>query len=430
MNFRKIVKLFIPKKLFRLIEPWGHLSEAVIFNLIYGFPARGLKVIGVTGTDGKTTTSFLIHKMLDEAGYKVGLMTTVSYGVGDKLMPQKAHMTTTPVPTLLKQIKQIKREGAQWLVLETTSHALAQNRVWGIPYSMAVLTNVSREHLDYHGTFHRYLEAKRRLFKKANANKNGYRTGVVNADDARSELFESDTLISVTYGIKNGEFRAGNIKLTPSGSSYTAKFEEDTYEISCNLPGRFNIYNSLAAAAVGKVVGLNKKQVEQGIAALKNVPGRMQEIDEGQDFKVIIDYAVSPSALETALKTLRETTKGKVILVFGATGDRDRGKRPLMGAIAAKNADKIFLTDDETYTEHSAGIRKAVHIGIQKAGGMAKTKEIADRRDAIKTAIKTAQKGDAVIITGMGHQTTRNMGGREVPWSDLEEARKALKTLA
>lgn len=428
MSFRAIVKAFIPKRLFRAIEPWGHLIEAIFFNILYGFPARGLKIVGVTGTDGKTTTSFMIYQMMRHAGYKVGLMTTVYYGAGDKLRPQKAHMTTTPTPTLLRQIKQIKNEGVEWLVLETTSHALAQNRVWGVPYTLAVLTNLSREHLDYHGTFHKYLEAKRKLFKKTNRNHKGYRTGIVNADDDRSELFANTTLVTISYGIKEGDFRARKIKLTPQGSVYEAKIDEDTFDIRCYLPGKFNVYNSLAAVAVGYVAGLSKDEIEQGIASLRRVPGRMQEIENSRGFKVMIDYAVTPSALQTALKTLQEITPGRVILVFGATGDRDKGKRPLMGAIAAKNADLIFLTDDETYTEPANQIRKAVHIGIQKAGGMGKTKEIGDRREAIKMAIQTAKRGDTVIITGMGHQTTRNMSGKEVPWSDVKEAQKALKT--
>jgi len=427
MNFREIVKSLIPQKIFRLIEPWGHLAEAILFNFINGFPARGLKVIGVTGTDGKTTTSFLIHKMLSQAGHKTGLMTTVAYGVGDDLKPQKRHMTTTPVPVLLKQIKEIKSQGAEWLVLETTSHALAQNRVWGIPYSIAVLTNVSREHLDYHGTFEKYLAAKRRLFKLTNKNRQGFRTGIVNADDDRSELFSSAILIDFTYGITEGDFRATNINLSSSKSSYQARFKEETYDIVCNLPGKFNVYNSLAAVAVGKVAGLTKKQIEQGISALDSVPGRMQEIDEGQPFKVIIDYAVTPSALETALKTLQEITKGNVILVFGATGNRDKGKRPIMGEIAGKNADLIFLTDDETYTENPDKIRQAVYKGIEKARGVAKTKEISDRQRAIEAALKIANRGDSVIITGMGHQTTRNMGGREIPWSDIETTRRFLQ---
>ncbi|MBI4034611.1 UDP-N-acetylmuramoyl-L-alanyl-D-glutamate--2,6-diaminopimelate ligase [Candidatus Saccharibacteria bacterium] len=427
MTFRSLVKAIIPRGIFAKIEPWGHLAEAVLFNVINGFPARGLKIIGVTGTDGKTTTCFSIHKVLSQAGYKVGLMTTVSYGLGEDLKPQQRHMTTMPAPVLLKQIKQLKKAGAQWLVLETTSHALAQHRVWGIPYSIAVLTNISHEHLDYHGSFDRYLAAKKKLFSQTAANKKGLRTGVINADDASAGLFKTITPVTLTYGIKTGDLKARDIKLTASGSDYNAEISDTKYAIACHLPGRFNIYNSLAAVAVGRIVGLSPKQIERGIATLAIVPGRMESIDEGQDFKAYVDYAVTPSALESVLKTLKDITAGRLILVFGATGDRDKSKRPMMGEIAAKNADAIFLTDDETYTEDPAAIRQAVRQGIEAAGGAKKTTEIADRRQAIKAAMKAASKDDLVLITGIGHQSTRNMGGREEAWDEVSIVRELLK---
>lgn len=423
MNIRKIVKAFIPKGWFRRIEPWGHLGEAVLFNIIYGFPARGLKVIGATGTNGKTTTAFLIHKMLTEAGYKAGLMTTVAWGTGDNIKPQGEHMTTVPVPLLLSRIKSLKAEGVEWLVMETTSHALAQNRVWGIPYSVAVLTNISHEHLDYHGTMENYTNAKLKLFKLVSRNRKGLRTGVINADDKTAGKFKSAVPNVITYGLKAGDLKASNLKQSPSGSEFTA----DGMHLKINLPGEFNIYNALAAAGAGRALGLNNQQIEKGLASLEGVPGRMQAVQEGQDFSVVIDYAVTPDALEKALKTLRKVTKGKIMLVFGSTGDRDKLKRPIMGAVAAKNADKIYLTDDETYTEDPAAIRAAVFDGIRRAGGTSKTQEIGDREEAIKAAVSAAKAGDTVVLTGMGHQKDRNMGGKLEPWDEAEIAKKALK---
>ena len=178
MNIRKIVKKFIPSRLFGAVEPYGHLAEAVLLNTINGFPARGFKVIGVTGTNGKTTTSFLIHRMLHEAGYKVGLMSTIGYGVGTDIKPQVHHMTNVSVPELMQRLKWMRQQGVEWLVLETTSQGLAQNRVWGVPYSVAVMTNVTHEHLDYHRTFERYRDAKRKLFKMTNKNRRGLRAGI------------------------------------------------------------------------------------------------------------------------------------------------------------------------------------------------------------------------------------------------------------
>jgi UDP-N-acetylmuramyl-tripeptide synthetase len=427
VNFRKIVKKFIPRSLFARIEPFGHLLESVLFNAINGFPARGFKVIGITGTNGKTTTAFLVHRMLHEAGYKVGLMTTVAYGAGDELKPQTYHMTNVPVPEMMRHLKYLKAQGVEWLVMEATSQALAQNRVWGVPFSIVAMTNISQDHLDYHKTMDDYINAKVKLFKLANQNKTGLRTGVVNADDDNAPRFASAIKNSVTYGIDKGELRAKQIRLSATSVKYKAVAGKDEYDINCRLPGKFNVYNSLAAAGVGRVLGLDKLAIEQGIAALEAVSGRMTAIKAGQDFNVIVDFAHSPDALQNVLTASKELSAGKVILVFGATGDRDRSKRPVMGQTAAKLADQIFLTDDETYTEDPQAIIEAVYKGIETAGGQDKTTIIGDRLKAVKAAFAAAQSGDTVLITGMGHQTTRNMGGQEEPWNEIEIVRKLLK---
>ena len=226
MGFRTIVKKFIPKGLFPAIEPYGHLAEAVLLNTVNGFPGRNFKIIGVTGTNGKTTTCFLIHHMLHEAGYKVGLMTTVAYGAGDNIKPQLHHMTNVTVPDLMKRFKWMKSQGVEWLVLETTSHGLAQNRVRGVPYSVAVMTNVTHEHLGYHKTFERYRDAKRKLFKLTNANKKGLRTGVINADDPSAELFAADIENPILYGTKMGDIKASNIKLSSDSVKYDVKLDD------------------------------------------------------------------------------------------------------------------------------------------------------------------------------------------------------------
>lgn len=427
MNFRKIVKAFIPKKLFRSIEPYGHLAEAVLCNIINGFPARKFKVIGITGTNGKTTTAYLTHKMLHEAGYKVGLMTTVAYGAGDNIKPQTYHMTNVPVPELMRRLKYMKKQGAEWLVLEVTSQALAQNRVWGIPFHLVAMTNISQDHLDYHQTMERYVAAKVKLFKLANKNKKGLRIGVINADATQSNNFIAAIQSPVTYGIKSGNLRAKTVRLSSEGVEYLAEIKDDKYEIKSKLPGRFNVYNTLAAVGIGRALELSKQQIEQGIAALKGVEGRMTGLSSPRGFNVIIDFAHTPDALENVLKAAKELTRGKVILVFGATGDRDKSKRPLMGKVAAKNADQIFLTDDETYTEDPAAIIKAVYGGIEAADGAAKTTIVDNRLSAIKAAFAAAGKDDTVLLTGIGHQTTRNMGGKEEPWNEIEIAKKLLK---
>jgi UDP-N-acetylmuramoyl-L-alanyl-D-glutamate--2,6-diaminopimelate ligase len=424
---KKLLKRLVPRGLFQAIEPYGHLAEAIVYTVMNGFPARGIKVIGVTGTNGKTTTSFMIQKMLSSAGYKTGLMTTVAYGVDDDIQPQTHHMTTVPVPVLMRRLKKMRKQGIEWLVLETTSHALAQHRVWGIPYSIAVFTNLSHEHLDYHRTFERYRDAKIRLFKLAARNRHGLRTGIINADDPSWHYFADAVPNVVTYGLGQGDIRAEHIRASTMGSEFTAEYKDLTMKLSIAIPGAFNVSNALAAAATGAIVGLSDKQIEQGIGALHGVAGRMETIDEGQNFGVVVDYAVTPDALQNALQTLRATTKGKVIVVFGATGDRDKSKRPIMGEVAAKCADTIYLTDDETYTEVPNIIRQAVYEGIERAGGAGKTTIIGDRRKAIVIALHGAQKDDVVLVAGMGHQATRNMGGIEKPWNERQIVRDLLK---
>lgn len=432
MNFRRVVKFFIPKTLFKKIEPWGHLVEGVLFNTINGFPARGLKVIGVTGTNGKTTTCFLIHRMLNEAGYKVGLMTTVAYGAGDNIKPQTYHMTTVTVPALMKRIKSLKKEGIEWLVLETTSQALSQNRVWGIPYSVAVLTNVTHEHLDVHGTFENYRSAKRKLFKLANRNRKGLQTGIINADDPSATLFASDIKNSITYGIDAGDLRATNIALTPSGSTYTTKIRNTKYEIRTHLPGSFNVSNSLAAVAVGRVVGLTKEQIEKGIAALPSVEGRMTSINEGQDFEVIVDYAHSPDAFEKLFKDLRPVVKGKLIVMFGsAGGQRDASKRPIQGRLAGQYCDQVILTEEDDRNTNDQLILDQIATGTESAGKV-RNKDlflVHDRTEAIQFAISQARKGDTVLLLGKGHEKTIERADGEHPWDEIAAAHQVLKQI-
>jgi UDP-N-acetylmuramoyl-L-alanyl-D-glutamate--2,6-diaminopimelate ligase len=429
MNPRKTIKKLIPRQLFTVVAPYGHLAESVIYNCKYGFPARSMKVIGVTGTNGKTTTSFVIHRMLNDAGYKTGLMTTVAWAVGEDVKSQTQHMTNVPVPLLMKRLKQMKAEGVEWLVLETTSHALAQYRTWGVPYSIAVLTNISQDHLDYHKTMERYITAKRRLFKLAQRNKQGMQLGIANADDQNGASFAAETQNSVLYGIQSGEVQARNIKMDTNGIQYQVKTTDETYHIRSRLPGSFNVYNTLAAVCVGRAVGLTKEQIEQGVAALPGVAGRMESVDAGQGFAVIVDYAHTPDALENVLKALRNSTKGKLSVVFGATGDRDKSKRAPMGEVVVQSADRIYLTDDETYTEDPDGIRQAVLDGIKQANGEGKTSVIPDRLDAIRTAFKEAKSGDTILLAGMGHQDYRAMGHKKVAWDEREVARKVIREL-
>jgi UDP-N-acetylmuramoyl-L-alanyl-D-glutamate--2,6-diaminopimelate ligase len=330
----------------------------------------------------------------------------------------------------MKRLRQMRAAGVEWLVLETTSHALAQYRTWGVPYSVAVLTNITHEHLDYHKTFERYVAAKQRLFRLVQRNKRGLQMGIANADDQNGASFAAITQNSIMYGIEAGEVRALNIQLAGDGVRFQAKAHDETYDIKSHLPGSFNVYNALAAVCVGRAVGLNKSQIEQGITALRGVAGRMETVEAGQPFTVVVDYAHTPDALANVLAALRQSTKGKVRVVFGATGDRDPSKREPMGEAAARLADVIYLTDDETYTEDPDAIRAAVMRGIVSANGADKTTEIPDRLEAIRAACKAAGAEDTVLLAGIGHEDYRGMGGEKLPWDEREVARGVLAELA
>lgn len=429
MNTRKIVKSFIPTSLFKKIEPFGHLIEAIVYNIAYGFPARKMKVIGITGTNGKTTTTFMVHRMLVNAGLKTGMMSTVAYGVDDDIRMQTYHMTNVPVPALMRRLKWMKQQGIEWLVLETTSHALAQNRVWGVPFSIAVMTNVTHEHLDYHGTFESYRDAKRKLFKLANRNKKGLRTGVVNTDDESARLFSSDVVNAIGYGLKSGHIRAEDVELTPAGSTYRAVADDETYTVTCNIPGSFNVSNSLAAVGVGRAVGLSKDQIEQGIAALEGVEGRMTRINEGQDFDVIVDFAHTPDSFEKLFKDLKPVVKGKLIVLFGSAGRRDEAKRAVQGELAGKYADEVIVTEEDDRDIDGVEIMNQIAEGAEKAG---KVREkdlflVHDRTEAINFAVKRAQKGDTVLLLGKGHEKTIERANGENPWDEITTTEQALQ---
>jgi UDP-N-acetylmuramoyl-L-alanyl-D-glutamate--2,6-diaminopimelate ligase len=430
MNIRTIVKKGIPTGLFKKIEPTGHLIEAVIENVRYGFPGRKVRVIGVTGTNGKTTTSSMIYRMLSEAGIKAGLMSTVAYGSLGEIVPQKVHMTTTQAGKLQRQLKQYAAQGVEWVVLETSSHALAQHRVWGVPYEIAVFTNLTHDHLEYHGTFENYREAKRQLFKIAN--KHGLRFGVVNADDPSAKVFKDSVKNATTYGIHKGDIRAENIKLTNRGSTYTAKVGDETYAMRVAIPGEFNISNSLAALAVGRKLGLTPEQIENGIASLEHVEGRMNTIDEGQPFQVIIDFASTPDGYEKFFTSVRPLVKGKLIAVFGSAGRRDESKRAAQGEIAGKYADVIIATEEDDRDDDGSKILHQIAEGAEKAG---KVREkslflIPDREEAIGFALaQAATKDDTVVLLGKGHEKTIERADGEYPWNEAEVTRAAIQEL-
>ncbi|MEI7631757.1 MAG: UDP-N-acetylmuramoyl-L-alanyl-D-glutamate--2,6-diaminopimelate ligase [bacterium] len=433
MSLRDVVKKIVPTKLFMSIEPAGHWAEAVVWNVVMGFPAKGLQVIGVTGTDGKTSTSALIAQMLRESGSKVAMMTTISidYGDGRGEIANPTRLTTMGSRDLLQKIKKIKANKVDYLILETTSHALAQHRTWGVPYSIAVFTNLGHEHLDYHKTFERYRDAKRLLFKQTNKNKNGLRIGIINADDKVAEYFKKDIENSITYGIQQGELLATDIFMTPAGSSYSVRTGDTYYKIDCHVPGSFNVYNSLAALGVGRALGLSKDQIENGIASLHEVEGRMTKVDEGQDFDVIVDYAHTPESFDKILAEVKKLTQGKLICAFGSAGRRDEAKRSEQGKIAGKWCDIVIATEEDDRDIDGLKILDQICDGAQESGKIMNKDlfSILKREEAVKKAIDLAEKGDLVILLGKGHEKSILYNGpkaaelRHLPQNDGDKQR-------
>lgn len=403
-----------------LVIPY-HKLKAMMMAHKYRFPGKRMRVIGVTGTNGKTSTCFMIWKMLNEAGHKTGLMTTVAWGV-DKLEEQIEHMTTVDTETLNKRMQRIAESGAEFLVLEITSHALAQNRIYGVPIEIAVMTNVTHEHLDYHKTFKNYRDAKRKLFKVA-------KYGVINEDDESWSYFASDVDEYITYGINNGILKAEKIELAAEGVKYEVEEAGEKLKIRTHIPGKFTVYNSLAATAVGLKLGLTKKQIEDGILALVSVEGRMNRVNEGQDFEVIVDYAHTPDAFIKVFESVVPGKKRRIISLFGGAGRRDESTRAERGEIGAKNSDIVIITEDDSRDEDRTLIAEEFARGAEKAG---KTREkdlfvILDREEAIEKAISLAKKDDIVLVLGKGHEKTILRAEGAVPFEDLKVVRKVLK---
>lgn len=399
-------------------------------NIRYGFPGRKLKIIGVTGTNGKTTTTFMIHRMLHEAGIKVAMMSTVAHGIGDDIIYPKLHMTTNKSSVLQKRLRDYAKQGVEWVVIETSSHSLAQNRVWGIPYQVAVMTNITHDHLEYHGTFERYIEAKRRLF--VIANKHGLQTGIVNADDPNASAFINSVKNATTYGIKGGDLQAKGINLTSEGSTYTVNYEDTQYTLQVNIPGEFNVSNSLAALAVGRLLNLTKEQIEQGIAATRFVEGRMNAIEAGQQFKVLVDFASTPDGYQKFFETVRPLVKGKLVAVIGSAGRRDETKRAAQGEITGRYADEVIATEEDDRDEDGARILEQIAEGARRSG---KTDDVTlhkilDREEAIGFAMtRVSSKDDMVVLLGKGHEKTIERANGEHPWNEADVARAAIEML-
>lgn len=424
---KKLIRTLLPTAALRTVEDTYRQGRGLFWQLRYGFPARKLRVIAVTGTNGKTTTSSYINEVIKASGHRVATLTTAYYEINGDRVPNRTHYTIDKQSIVQSFLAKAKKAGVDFVILEVTSHALDQHRISGVPIEVSVLTNLTQDHLDYHHTMENYAAAKARLFSEEYSPKHI----VLNSDDDWYSFFEERAIHDpITYGSDS----AARVQLTGhdstgTGSSFTARYEGKHLAGTTQLIGLFNIYNALAAVSVGIALEFDMDDIMKGVANLSAVPGRMEVIEEGQDFSVLVDFAYTPDALYNALRTLREVTDGNLRIVFGATGNRDKSKREPMGETVGLNADAIYLTDDETYDEDPKTIRDAVYKGIVKAKAQPKTQVFDDRLEAIRQAFLDSQKGDVVLLAGIGHEDYRNMGGKKLPWDERVVAREELQSL-
>ncbi len=410
-------------------------AVAYIAASFYGHPARKLTVIGVTGTDGKTTTSNLVYQILKAAGVKAGLITTVNAQIGDETVDTGFHVTTPEATEIQDYLARMVAAGMTHVVLETTSHGLAQHRVDGCEYDIAVVTNITHEHLDFHGSYAGYLEAKARLFQILPATvekpQGNPRLAVINADDrSYAPLNEIITTKKVSYSAAgSGDFNATDIRHSPRGSKFVVVGRGIRQPVECNIPGTFNVSNCLAAfSAAVTGLGIAPEVAAKGIKALTGVPGRMEVIDLGQRFAAIVDFAHTPNALQVAIETAREMTRGKVITVFGSAGLRDREKRQLMADVSVRLADYSVLTAEDPRTESLDDILAEMAAAAARAGGVEGQNffRVPDRGDAIRKGLALAQPGDLVMACGKGHEQSMCFGVVEYAWDDRIAMRAAL----
>lgn len=434
-----------------------HKLRAIWANLKYGFSSRNTLVIGVTGTKGKTTTCHYVASILDEAGFTVGMTTTAEFRIGDQVFTNDTNKSVLPPDKLQKLLAEMKKARCNALVIEVTSHAIDQHRIWGIPFRYIGLTNITHDHLDYHPTWNDYQTTKLKLFQKK-----GLKAAVVNGADSSAELFLEKTPASRRwvysafadtpfYSRATDHLFASKISTHAVGSSFTLATDTETARVNLGLPGYFNIENALCAAALCLNLNLKLGTIVSGLEKMQSVPGRLEKIETRKGFTVMVDYAHTPDSLEKLYSTLRPDVRGRMIAVLGSCGDRDRTKRPIMGALAARFCDYVIVTDEEPYTEDPLGIIEEIAKGVPRGRPLFKPNaknqketrpilkkaneggegdwwwKIPDRKTAIEKAIHMGKMDDLILVTGMGSQNYKIVGTEKVPWNDRQIIEGILK---
>lgn len=398
----------------------------------HGDPSARLKMVGVTGTNGKTTTTYLCKALLEGIGRRVGLIGTVGYQIGQDTLP--APHTTPGALDLQALLAKMVEGGLTTAVMEVSSHALALDRTWGCEYDMAVFTNLTQDHLDFHHTMDEYFESKLKLFTGLIGEQKTGKRAIINVDDPRGNAIRAACPVPVWgYALKNrADLQAEGVRLSLTGTVFTAATPSGSFTVESRLVGEHNVYNLLGAIGVALHDGATSDQVCEAAAQITNVPGRFERVSSGQDFTVVVDYAHTEDALLRLLTAAQALKTDRIITVFGCGGDRDRGKRPKMGRAAVEYSDVVILTSDNPRTEDPMAILHEVEIGVRDA--LARRKHVqyhlvADRREAIGAAIREAHRGDMVLIAGKGHEDYQIIGAKKFHFDDREVAREAIQQL-
>lgn len=420
-----------------ILVPNAREAEALLHAALQGFPATRLRMIGVTGTEGKTTTVRLLAQILECAGESVASIDTVAAMIAGQEIETGAHTTTPDAPALQQMLADMVQQGVTTAVIEATSHGLAMHRVTGCAFDAAIITNLTHDHLNYHGTWEAYRDAKAMLFESlaSATRKPGVpKVAITNADDISYQRLRSVPAdLHLSYGLDNpADVTASEVHATAQGLSLVAHGPGGrSLSLRSPLVGAFNVYNILAAVALGWAWELDDAAITEGVARFTGVTGRMERIERGQPFEVYIDFAHTPNALQRALAALRETTAGKLWVVFGCAGERDRTKRPTMGRIAAELADRVVITAEDPRTESLDAIIGEIAAGAESAGSREGTGywRLPDRGEAIAFALQQATPGDTVVVTGKGHEPTMCYGTVEHPWSEHAAVLTALAGL-
>ncbi|MCI6376647.1 MAG: UDP-N-acetylmuramoyl-L-alanyl-D-glutamate--2,6-diaminopimelate ligase [Clostridiales bacterium] len=418
-----VVERFLDSPLVQVKVENARSAMAYIASAFFGHPERKLRMVGVCGTKGKTTTSYLMKAILEKAGFRTGLIGTTGNMIGQKHLP--SNMTTPDPVDLHRCLKQMVDEGVEAVSMEVSAHAVDMHRLDGITFEAACYTNFSQDHLDYFGTMERYFETKKSFFLHG-----AVKNASLNADDETSERVIHDMKIPhITYGISaEADVFARDIEISENGVSFSIQLRGlEEMPISMHLTGMFNVYNALAAASLAMILGIDKSAIKEGLESIQNVPGRVEMLDTHTPYKVILDYAHSPDALNNVLTTVRAFTKGRLIALFGCGGDRDHGKRPIMGEIVGRLADFSILTSDNPRTEDPDAILRSIEEGMKRTKG--RYVVIENRREAIRYALEMGREGDVIILAGKGNETYQDIMGVKRPFDEKVVVRELLSEM-